>query len=95
MAYCVASLWSAEFDVVQVCYRADARRSLATSSSVRPRTTALGSAASSCKTHVIVPNALLMTAPLNSGWDMHDVVYPQELLVSNRANGYRDLIARI
>ncbi|KAG8746940.1 hypothetical protein FRC10_003111 [Ceratobasidium sp. 414] len=29
------------------------------------------------------------------GWDMHDMVYPNELLVSNRANGYRDIIARI
>ncbi|QRV99852.1 glutamine synthetase [Ceratobasidium sp. AG-Ba] len=29
------------------------------------------------------------------GWDMHDTVYPNELLVSNRANGYRDIIARI
>jgi glutamine synthetase len=30
-----------------------------------------------------------------SGWDMHDTVYPNELLVSNRANGYRDILARI
>ncbi|KAH7103989.1 glutamine synthetase/guanido kinase [Auriculariales sp. MPI-PUGE-AT-0066] len=29
------------------------------------------------------------------GWDMHDVVYPKELLVSNKANGYRDILARI
>ena len=29
------------------------------------------------------------------GWDMHDVVYPNELLVSNRSNGYRDIVARI
>ncbi|PWY96938.1 glutamine synthetase/guanido kinase [Testicularia cyperi] len=29
------------------------------------------------------------------GWDMHDLVYPKELLVSNKANGYRDLSARI
>ncbi|CAE6414108.1 unnamed protein product [Rhizoctonia solani] len=29
------------------------------------------------------------------GWDMHDLVYPNELLVSNRANGYRDILARI
>ncbi|GJE90789.1 glutamine synthetase [Phanerochaete sordida] len=29
------------------------------------------------------------------GWDMHDLVYPSELLISNRANGYRDLLARI
>ena len=30
-----------------------------------------------------------------SGWDMHDAVYSRELLISNRANGYRDLIASI
>ena len=30
-----------------------------------------------------------------SGWDMHDSVYSKELLISNRANGYRDLIAVI
>ncbi|KIS66234.1 putative glutamine synthetase [Mycosarcoma maydis] len=29
------------------------------------------------------------------GWDMHDQVYPTELLVSNKANGYRDLSAKI
>ncbi|CDU25874.1 probable glutamine synthetase [Sporisorium scitamineum] len=29
------------------------------------------------------------------GWDMHDLVYPTELLVSNKANGYRDLSAKI
>ncbi|KAB5595697.1 Glutamine synthetase [Ceratobasidium theobromae] len=29
------------------------------------------------------------------GWDIHDAVYPNELLVSNRANGYRDILARI
>ncbi|KAG0307517.1 hypothetical protein BGZ98_000106 [Dissophora globulifera] len=27
------------------------------------------------------------------GWDMHDKTYPQELSVSNAANGYRDIIA--
>lgn len=32
---------------------------------------------------------------VNSGWDIHDTVYPNELLISNRANGYRDLQARI
>lgn len=29
------------------------------------------------------------------GWDIHDTVYPRELLISNRANGYRDIIASI
>jgi len=32
---------------------------------------------------------------LNSGWDVHDAVYSQELLISNKANGYRDVIAEI
>jgi glutamine synthetase len=31
----------------------------------------------------------------NSGWDMHDTVYSKELLISNSANGYRDLTASI
>lgn len=30
-----------------------------------------------------------------SGWDIHDAVYPRELLVSNKKNGYRDIIASI
>ncbi|KAI0281350.1 hypothetical protein BGY98DRAFT_1088491 [Russula aff. rugulosa BPL654] len=30
-----------------------------------------------------------------AGWDMHDAVYSRELLISNSANGYRDLIATI
>ncbi|THU85647.1 glutamine synthetase/guanido kinase [Dendrothele bispora CBS 962.96] len=29
------------------------------------------------------------------GWDMHDSVYSRELLISNKANGYRDIIASI
>ncbi|KZP12562.1 glutamine synthetase/guanido kinase [Athelia psychrophila] len=29
------------------------------------------------------------------GWDMHDAVYPRELGVSNRANGYHDILATI
>ncbi|KAG7447992.1 glutamine synthetase/guanido kinase [Guyanagaster necrorhizus] len=29
------------------------------------------------------------------GWDMHDTVYSRELLISNKANGYRDILARI
>jgi len=29
------------------------------------------------------------------GWDMHDTVYPHELLISNKANGYRDIQASI
>ncbi|KAK1216366.1 hypothetical protein PQX77_020980 [Marasmius sp. AFHP31] len=29
------------------------------------------------------------------GWDLHDQVYSRELLISNKANGYRDIIASI
>ncbi|KAF9477576.1 glutamine synthetase/guanido kinase [Pholiota conissans] len=29
------------------------------------------------------------------GWDIHDAVYSKELLISNKANGYRDVIAII
>lgn len=29
------------------------------------------------------------------GWDLHDAVYSRELLISNRANGYRDILASI
>lgn len=31
----------------------------------------------------------------NSGWDVHDAVYSRELLISNKTNGYRDVIAEI
>ena len=30
-----------------------------------------------------------------SGWDIHDAVYSRELLISNKDNGYRDVIAKI
>ncbi|EIM90006.1 glutamine synthetase/guanido kinase [Stereum hirsutum FP-91666 SS1] len=29
------------------------------------------------------------------GWDIHDAAYTKELLISNRANGYRDILAQI
>ncbi|KAH9484376.1 Type-1 glutamine synthetase 2 [Psilocybe cubensis] len=32
---------------------------------------------------------------VNSGWDIHDAVYSKELLISNKANGYRDITAII
>lgn len=32
---------------------------------------------------------------MNSGWDITDTPYSPELLISNRANGYRDLSAKI
>lgn len=31
----------------------------------------------------------------HSGWDIHDTTYTRELTISNRANGYRDILARI
>ena len=31
----------------------------------------------------------------HSGWDIHDTVYSRELLISNKKNGYRDIIAVI
>lgn len=30
-----------------------------------------------------------------SGWDIHDAVYSRELLISNRENGYHDILASI
>jgi glutamine synthetase len=30
-----------------------------------------------------------------SGWDIHDTVYSPELLISNKENGYRDVLAKI
>lgn len=35
------------------------------------------------------------SVPPSSGWDIHDAVYSKELLISNKANGYRDVIAII
>jgi glutamine synthetase len=32
---------------------------------------------------------------VSSGWDIHDQVYSRELLISNRGNGYRDVLAII
>ena len=32
---------------------------------------------------------------MRSGWDIHDTVYSKELLISNKANGYRDVTAVI
>src|ERR1700760_3234570 len=29
------------------------------------------------------------------GWDMHDMTYIRELKISNKDNGYRDIIARV
>lgn len=39
--------------------------------------------------------SLEIAEKLQSGWDIHDQVYSRELLISNRANGYRDVIALV
>ena len=31
----------------------------------------------------------------SSGWDIHDAVYTRELAISNRENGYRDVLAQV
>lgn len=38
---------------------------------------------------------LQLILSFSSGWDIHDAVYSKELLISNRANGYRDILASI
>lgn len=61
-----------------------------------PLRMALDSAASSCSSaqvHLSLPYSLIVR--YFSGWDIHDTVYSKELLISNKANGYRDLIAHI
>ena len=35
------------------------------------------------------------TNNLDSGWDIHDTPYFKELSISNRANGYQDIVAKI
>ena len=29
------------------------------------------------------------------GWDVHDRMYTRELMISNKGNGYRDILARV
>lgn len=36
-----------------------------------------------------------MSTSFNSGWDIHDAVYTRELTISNRENGYRDVLAQV
>lgn len=31
----------------------------------------------------------------HSGWDIHDTIYTRELAISNRENGYRDVLAQV
>ena len=42
-----------------------------------------------------IPIQVIPLTNWDSGWDIHDAVYPNELLISNRANGYKDLLAVI
>ena len=56
----------------------------------------LGSAVSSCMyTTAMFSIACQFICRSFSGWDMHDQIYSRELLISNKSNGYRDLIASI
>ena len=55
----------------------------------------LDSAALCCQFPLTFRIYNLKFSPPNSGWDVHDVVYSRELLISNKANGYRDVIAEI
>lgn len=48
-----------------------------------------------CDSFLVLPLPLSLTFDLTSGWDIHDTVYPNELLISNKQNGYRDLLASI
>ena len=50
--------------------------------------------ASSCM-HNHMSVDILLSDGILSGWDIHDAVYSRELLISNRANGYRDILAAI
>lgn len=59
-----------------------------------PLQTDSGSAALSCAlTRLTVPSKPAKI--LDSGWDIHDTVYSRELLISNKSNGYRDILASI
>lgn len=42
-----------------------------------------------------IPFTYILGAFFFSGWDIHDTTYFRELTVSNKANGYRDISARI
>lgn len=62
-------------------------------SSAQHRRTDLASAASYCTFDTSFGSCKLNGT--HSGWDIHDTVYSRELLISNKANGYRDILARI
>ena len=54
----------------------------------------LGSVVSFCKPFLSMPADPNPHTP-TSGWDIHDTTYSRELLISNRANGYRDITAQV
>lgn len=45
--------------------------------------------------HTSGSDLIKLTISAFSGWDIHDATYTKELLISNRANGYRDILAQI
>lgn len=47
---------------------------------------------SSCRSRLFIVLAYLIPY---SGWDIHDTVYTRELAISNRENGYRDVVAQV
>jgi glutamine synthetase len=47
------------------------------------------------RTYFCVLNSLAMAKTLRSGWDIQDGIYSKELLIANKANGFRDIIATI
>ena len=57
--------------------------------------TDLGSAALYCQHPLTLRDLSTEVHHTHSGWDIHDAVYSRELLISNKANGYRDVIAEI
>lgn len=57
---------------------------------------ALDSAVSFCTDPLgALPHCSLTCPVRRSGWDIHDTTYSKELLISNKANGFRDLLAAI
>lgn len=55
-----------------------------------------GFAVLSCAPRILVSSGPRTHQGLDiSGWDIHDTIYSRELLISNKANGYRDILATI
>lgn len=64
---------------------------------MRLNRTALAFAASSCSFAFCIEETYRRSDCFSdhSGWDIHDTVYSRELLISNKDNGYRDILAKI